>query len=182
MRYLLASLLTASVCLVQADSPDSVYQLSARLNGHSGATDELNLYRGNPVVISMFYGTCKHVCPMLVGTLKKLDAELTNKQRDKLRILMISLDPERDTPKALAALADKFNLPAARWTLAQPDADDVRQIAAILGIRYKKLPNGEFNHTSEMILYDPRGVEIARSNWLGKPAADFVQAVRQAAE
>ena len=94
---------------------------------------------------------------------------------------MLSLDPARDTPAALSALAAKRKLDRARWTLATTNDSGVRQTAAALGIRYRKLADGEFNHSSVIILLDAEGRVLARSEKLG-PQADpeFLAAVKKA--
>jgi protein SCO1/2 len=57
----------------------------------------------------------------------------------------------------------------------------VRQVAAVLGIRYRQLADGEFNHTSALVLVDARGRILARTETLGsKPDPAFVAAVRKA--
>lgn len=166
--------------ITQAGEAETIFQLPLSLTDQQGEAFTLQRYEGAPLVVTMFYGTCKHVCPMLVKTLKQLDDQLTDAEREQLGILMVSLDPERDNPQALQQLAAKFGLPESRWTLAQPQARDVRLIAALLGIKYRQLPNGEFNHTSEMILFDAEGRELGRSNQLGEPAEAFVALVKQA--
>ena len=63
-------------------------------------------------------------------------------------MLLVSIDPERDTPAALRKLADERRIDTSRWTLAHADAAAVRRIAAALSIQYRKLPNGEFSHST----------------------------------
>jgi hypothetical protein len=58
-------------------------------------------------------------------------------------MLLISIDPERDTVANLSALGTSRKLDKARWTLARTGAASVRKIAAVLGIQYRKLPRRE---------------------------------------
>jgi protein SCO1/2 len=55
-----------------------------------------------------------------------------------------------------------------RWTLARTDATSVRKIAAVLGIQYRKLPDGSFNHSSIVTLLTPEGEIALQSSALGK--------------
>lgn len=160
--------------------PDSIYQLDVDLAGHDGRKGNIDMNAGTHTIVTMFYGSCPHVCPMLISTIQQVEAQLSDAERENLQVLMVSLDAERDTPQSLAQLADERSVDDSRWTLATADANDVRKIAAALRIRFRKLADGNFNHTSEMILLDPLGREITRSDKLGRPSADFVAAVKAA--
>ena len=57
----------------------------------------------------------------------------------------------------------------------------MRAIAGVLGVRYRQLANGEFNHSSELILLDADGRILARSDKVGSvPDPAFVAQVRRA--
>ena len=148
---------------------DSVYELSASLVDQDGNTVGLDLFRGHPVLISMFYSTCRDACPLLIADLHRIERDLPPQTRADLRIVLVSFDPEHDTPEALRALAQAHGLDASRWRLLRAPDDTVREIAALLGIRYRRLPDGGFNHSSVITLLDPSGVILARVEGLGQP-------------
>jgi len=76
---------------------------------------------------------------------------------------------------------DKRRLDLQRWTLAAPPAGDVRAVAGVLGVRYRALADGDFNHTSALVLLDAQGRILARSEQMGsRPDPEFVAAVRRA--
>ena len=160
---------------------DSTLRLADRFVDQDGPAFTLAQRRGRPQLVAMFYSSCKYACPLLIDSGKGIEHVLTAAERGKLRILYISLDPVRDQPKVLSALASQRKLDRARWTLATTDEAGVRRTAAVLGVRYRKLANGEFNHSSELILLDADGRVIARTNKLG-PVADreFVAKVKAA--
>src|SRR5262245_41551267 len=82
---------------------DSVYELSASLVDQDGRRVGLDLFRGHPVLISMFYTTCPDACPLLIADLKRIEGELPAARRAALRVVLVSLDPKRDSPEALRA-------------------------------------------------------------------------------
>ena len=95
--------------------------------------------------------------------------------------MLISIDPKRDTPAALMHVAKKRGLDGAHWSLASPDASSVRAAAGVLGVRYRQLANGDFNHTSGLLLLDRDGRIVARTEHVGSIAdPEFVKAVRHA--
>lgn len=160
---------------------DSVYQLDAPLVDQQGRKLRLADKRGKVQVVSMFYTSCKFICPLIIDSGKAIERALTPAEQARLGILMISMDPTRDGPTQLATVANKRKLDAKRWTLASPRAGDVRAIAGVLGIRYRQLEDGEFNHTSALVLLDAHGRILARTEQMGtRPDAAFVAAVRKA--
>ena len=164
----LAILFAVDVGAKDADTTDSIYQLHAQLIDQAGQVRGLDLYRGSPVLITMFYGSCQATCPMIIDTLRSTERGLSPEQRAKLRVLMISFDPERDTPQALAEIAATRRIDTSRWTLATADASTVRDIAALLDIQYRKLPSGEFSHSAVITVLSERGEIEARSGKLGR--------------
>lgn len=160
---------------------DSVYQLPATLTDQDGQRFAWRARRGKPQVMSMFYTSCRYICPLIIDSGKAVEKSLTPAQQARLGIVLISMDPVRDTPAALSAIAGKRRLDPRRWTLARPAPDDVRAIAGVLGIRYRALADGEFNHTSALILLDADGRILARSEQVGsKLDPEFIAAVQRA--
>jgi protein SCO1/2 len=160
---------------------DSIYQLDARFADQHGREFRLRERRGRPQLVAMFYTSCRYVCPLIVDSAKGVEHALDEAERARLQILLISLDPARDDSAALARVAAKRDLDPARWTLARTGAADVRRLAALLGVRYRALADGEFNHTSELVLLDAEGRRLASTPRLGAvPDPAFVQQVRAA--
>lgn len=160
---------------------DSVYQLPLPLTDQHGRMTDWRARRGKPQLVAMFYTSCQYICPLIVESGKAVHRELTPAQRQRLGILLISMDPARDDPAALLAVATTRKLDLQRWTLAAPRAGAVRSVAGVLGIRYRRLADGEFNHTSALVLLDADGRVLARTEQMGSvPDPDFIAAVRRA--
>jgi protein SCO1/2 len=160
---------------------DSVYQLEADFSDQSGQTFQLTDRRGRPQLVAMFYTSCRYVCPLIVDSAKAIEHALGDEARAGLGILLVSLDPDRDDTAALKKVVDQRKLDPTRWTLARTSEHDVRALAALLGVRYRALADGEFNHTSSLVLLDDEGRKLASSTALGaKPDPEFLAAVRRA--
>ncbi len=182
LLVLVAGLLLAGIALAAPPLPkDSIYQLDLPLTDSTGRTADWDQLRGKPRLVSMFYTSCQYICPLIVESGKAVERQLTPAQRAKLGVALISMDPARDTPAALRKVATDRKIDGGRWLLASPRQADVRQVAAVLGIRYRQLADGEFNHTSALVLVDANGRILARTETLGsKPDPAFVAAVRKA--
>src|SRR5690606_7946264 len=144
-------------------------RLDAAIETAQGEQHAFADLEGHVTLVSMFYASCPHVCPMLIATIRTLETQLSPEERAALRVALFSVDPARDTPESLRALAQRQRVDTARWTLARTSPDSTRALAAVLGIRYKALPDGSFNHTSVIVLLDAEGRELARSSRLGVP-------------
>ena len=177
----LLMLLAAPRALAEELPGDSVYRIPAQLTDSAGKDFRFAQAAGQVRLVSMFYANCGYVCPMLIEQVRRVESSLDDAGRARLRVLMISIDPERDTPEVLAALATKRKVDAARWTLARPAPADLRKLAAALDVQYRKLDDGEFNHSSVISLIDAQGRVLARTSRLsGAPDVEFVAAVRKA--
>lgn len=159
---------------------DSIYQLGAKLTDQDGHSWPLSERRGHVQLVTMFYTSCTMVCPMIVDTMKATRKAVDEPARDKLDLLAVSFDPARDNVAALHQYAQKRKLDAPHWTLARAEPQDVRALSALLGLQYKQLPDGDFNHSAELILVDADGRILARTSTIGKVDPVFVEAVRKA--
>ena len=175
---LLGALWAGLAVAKESDPPGSIYQLDARLTDQAGQAQGLDLYRGSPVLITMFYGSCQATCPMIIDTLRATERALGPEKATPLRVLMISIDPQRDTTEALRQLAATRRIDTARWTLASTDAATVRDIAALLDLQYKKLPGGEFSHSTVIALLSTRGEIEARATTLGRADPELMDRLR----
>ncbi len=160
---------------------DSVYQLPLPLVDQSARHGDWRERRGDPQLVAMFYTSCQYICPLIIDSARAVERALDASQRSHLRVLLISMDPKRDTPAALSKVMQQRHLDAARWTLASPDPADVRAVAGVLGVRYRALADGEFNHTSALVLLDGEGRILARTERMGSQVdPEFLIAVKSA--
>jgi len=145
---------------------DSLYQLRTELLTQEGTRQPLGMYRGHPTLISMFYGSCAASCPMLITSLQVYERQLPAAARTRMRVLLISFDPEHDTAPRLGVLAHEHRTDALRWTLAVAATDEARKIAALLGVQYRPLPEGGYDHSLLITLLDPDGRRLASTTKL----------------
>jgi len=115
---------------------------------------------------------------MLISTIKLTESKLSAEELASLRVLTISIDPERDTPEKLLETLERHSVDSDRWSMTRSDPDDLRAIAGVLGVRYKQLPDGEFNHTTKVVLLDRDGIEVASTEQLGRHDEAFLDAIK----
>jgi protein SCO1 len=155
----------------------SIYDLRVPLRDETGAVRPLDTFRGHPVLITMFYGSCPVACPILTTDLKRLERQIPAQLRSDVRILMVSFDPDRDTPAALAELKRERALDNERWTLASTGEDEARELAGVLDIKYRKVDGGAFFHSSVIVLLDRQGRPQARLDGAGTDISAMLSAL-----
>jgi protein SCO1 len=177
--------ISASVAATVELPRTSVYQLDVAVTDQEGHTTRWRDSAGSssgPSMVSMFYTHCDYVCPMLFEAIRNIELQLPPAQRQRLQVGLITLDPTRDDVAALKKTADQRGGDAARWRLYRTQPKDVRKLAGMLGVQYRQLNNGEFNHATLIILLDSQGVELARTDQIAKLDASFLKAVLKATE
>lgn len=165
-----ATLPAAEVAL----SADSIYQLDGVFTDQDGRQLRLADLRGKPVLVSMFYASCPHACPMLISDIKRVEAALPPEVREQLQVVLVTFDPARDTPASLKALREAHQVDARRWRMLRTDPARVQELAAVLGIKYRFAPGGAINHSTVIALLDENGAIVERLEGLRQPEAPIV--------
>ena len=167
---------------LEGDTPlaeRSVYQLSGAFTDAHGRPFRLSELRGKPVLALLFYGTCQSACPILVRDLQRIDASLSPVEQQGVRFLLVTFDPAVDTPERLAAYAKEHGLGTTRWTLLNGTPDQVRELAAVLGVRYRATGDGQYSHTQRIVLLDREGVVVEKFDGLDRPLEPIVARTRK---
>lgn len=157
---------------------DSLYQLPITLETAEGETLKLADLRGHPLVVTMFYSHCSSVCPLLTAHVQQLVSHLSPAEQHSIRILMVSFDSVRDTPEALSTFKAEHHIRGANWIVTRAAANDVRALAAALGIQYRELADHTFNHSAVISVTDRDGTVRARTSELAGTDEVFLAALR----
>jgi protein SCO1/2 len=159
----------------------SIYNTTASFSDQDGKPLELASLRGSAVLATMFYASCTSVCPMLISQLARIDRALAPETRARTQLLLVTLDPARDSTEKLQDVAKRHGIDDPRWHLVRTDEDSVREIAALLGIRYSLLPDGEISHSPVIALLDRDGALVTRMENAGGDPAELATAADKAA-
>lgn len=160
----------------------SLYQVQAQFMDQDGRNLPFGSLQGQPVIITMFYASCPYACPVLLAKLKNLDHRLSSATQKSVRYLIISFDPERDKPAKLKKLTHDYKLEENRWHLVQASDKDIRLFAALLGINYRKLDDGEFSHNTVISLLDKNGIIDRQIDGQQNVSDEFLKRIEQIAQ
>ncbi len=130
------------------------------------------------LVVAMFYATCPYACPTLLADLARLDANLAPVVRARTRYVLVTFDREHDTPEVLTRLARAHGLDDVRWVFARAhDEAGTRELAALLGVTYRRLPDGNYHHSTAIVVFDAAGHERARVTALKADPRALIEAL-----
>jgi protein SCO1/2 len=135
----------------------SLFQLDSVWTSDAGHRVKLGVFRGRPQVVAMFFASCQFTCPLTVSDMQRIEAALPENLRTNTDFLLVSFDSERDTPTALKSYRAKRELSNQNWTLLRGEPDDVRELAALLGVIYRKDANGDFAHSNVITVLNAEG-------------------------
>ena len=162
-----------------AFSKESIYQIDARFTDDSGRSFTLGELRGRPVVLDLFFASCGYACPLLVSDMQAIRAKLPAGIRDRAAFVLVSFDVARDTPAALAQYRAQRSLDG-QWTLLHGDDQAVRELAALLGVKYREEADGTFSHSNIITILNEQG-EIVHQRYGLKGGLDETAAALAAA-
>jgi protein SCO1/2 len=125
----------------------------------AGNTKTLSDYKGKAVVLFFGFTQCPDVCPT---TLMEMDEaiQLLGPKGDKVQVVFITVDPERDTATVLAQYVPAFN---PRFVGLRPaDEAALEKVTKDFKIYYKKVPglspdSYTMDHTAGSYVFDPSG-------------------------
>jgi cytochrome oxidase Cu insertion factor (SCO1/SenC/PrrC family) len=145
------------------------------LTDHTGSTVRLADLRGQVVLVTAFFARCGYSCPMLLSDLQKSVAALTPEQLDDLRVAVITLDPENDTPEVLAGIAAARGFTSPPFHLLTGEPATVGRILDDFAVpRLRDTDKGFIDHSNLIILIDREGLiayrftlEERHESWLG---------------
>jgi len=135
---------------------ESLYQLDARFTDDAGKPFALGALRGRPVAIDLFYTTCSVACPLTVTDMLAVQGRLPAAARARAAFVLVSLDDARDTPEVLARYRAARRLDG-QWILLHGDAEGVRELAALLGVKYQRAADGTFAHSNLLTVLNAQG-------------------------
>ncbi len=139
--------------VLQAELPASDFTLQGA-NGPVSLRD----FRGKVVLLYFGYSFCPDVCPTSLSGLAQT-MTLLGKKADNYQVVMITVDPERDTPEKIDAYAKHFN---ENFIGLSGTAEEIAKVATLYGVYYKKQPGSSasgylVDHTASVMVLDSKG-------------------------
>lgn len=159
--------------------PDPEPASDFTLTTHNGESIRLTDFRDKVVLLYFGYTYCPDVCPTTLSSLAQALDELKQKDKEQIQVLMVSVDPERDTPETLADYLPHFDPAFLGLTGTE---EEVATAAESFGIFYQKGPGSVesgylVDHTATVSVLDKDG-RLRLLFSFGTPAEDIAADLR----
>jgi protein SCO1/2 len=111
-------------------------------------------WRGTPVVVAAIYTSCRETCPRTLARLREVYEQFGRDKR-RAEFVVVTIDPETDTPERLRELRRSRDLPVT-WHLLTGGSDETKQLANLLGVHVMQM-EAHVVHDSKIMLFDGDG-------------------------
>lgn len=140
---------------------------------------DTRVQRGKVLLLFFGYTHCPDVCPTNLGTAAQAVKQLSAAERARVRLILVSVDPERDDLKKLAEYAAFFHPEMLGITGSPAEIAAVAKLYGAGYIRQPTRPDGSYavDHTAHTYVIAPDG-KLSAALPMGSPADHVVQAVR----
>lgn len=112
-----------------------LYGLPYAFTDDRGRAVHLSDWRGKPAVLTMEYANCRFICSITLQRMRDIQDE-ADRRGQELEFLIVSIDPENDTPEAWTQYRKKRGLNRDNWHFLTAGVKETRAFAALLGIKY----------------------------------------------
>jgi len=115
-------------------------------------------YQGRPLLISMIFTSCHHVCPAITRHLASaVEAAREVLEGDSFQVITVGFDTAVDTPDAMRIFAARQDVNDPNWDFLSASADTVASLVEDIGFVYFPSPRG-FDHINQVTVVDRDGV------------------------
>jgi len=138
------------------DLSNQILGRTFKLKDTDGDVRTLSSYRGMMPMVFFGFTQCPVICSTALARAVKIK-KLMGKDGDRLQVIFITLDPERDTPAVLDAYVKTFD---PSFVALYGTLEETAATAKEFGVFYEKIPSGStytLSHTATSYVYDSRG-------------------------
>ncbi len=139
------------------------------LTDQASARVRLSDLAGKTVLLDFIFTHCTGPCPILTSRHVSVERELADSLRDKTRFVSISIDPERDTPEALARYGLARGADLDHWSFLTGTRPAVDEVLRAYGVAATRSDGAEIEHVVVTFLINPAGQIVKR--YLGLDAS-----------
>ena len=176
---LILGAMQATPSFAKEPTKNSIYQLSSTWKNQEGEDVNLINFQGKVVLFSIIYTQCQYACPIIISKIQRILNQLPASTQDNVRVILVSIDPENDSPQHLKQFFKEKGLTRS-WNLLCGNEDEIRELTAVTGLRYQKTDAGGYNHSMTLLVLDRQGEIYFREKEDSSSVEALVQAIKKA--
>jgi protein SCO1/2 len=151
-----SALIDAGIILL----PQSRNLPDLKMTNQDGQPLQINAFKDRWTLLFFGYTYCPDICPTTLAQLRQLKSELPKETLSKLRVVLISVDPDRDTPQQLKQYLGYFDKEFVGLTATVPD---IQKLANAVSIPFipadTSKPGYTVDHSGNLALLGPDGTQ-----------------------
>ena len=156
----------------------SIFNLPSTWSTQDGEQIEMADLKGKVLVMVMIYTSCKAACPRLTADMRNIEKQISEKNRDKLKFIFVSIDPETDTPERLKKFAQENEMEDNHWLFLRSTKENTMEFAAVLAVKYKRISPIDFSHSNIISVFNDEGVIVHQQEGLGVDNKETIAAIQ----
>ncbi len=176
---ILATVLLSCTQKDKTISPDSVYQVDSKWETQDGNTIKLQDLQGKVLVTAMIFTSCKTACPRLTAEMRAISQKTGIVDPDKIRYVLISIDPETDTPAVMKDYLAANGFTGKEWLFLRSSEENTRTLANVMAVKYKKITPIEFSHSNIISVYSKDGILTYQKEGLDADLDNTVKEIKK---
>ena len=158
----------------------SLFNLTSTWTSQNGEDLQFEDLKGDVLVMVMIYTSCKAACPRLVADMRNIEERLSKKTKENTKMVLVSIDPNTDTPERLKAFAKENVMDKKPWLFLRSSEDNTREFAAVVAVNYKKISPIDFSHSNIISVFNDQGEMVFQQEGLGVNSDATIQNIEKA--
>ena len=136
---------------------ESIFLLDSKWETQDSKEIKLKDLKGKNIVMVMIFTSCQTACPLLVADMQKVAAQVSKDKLKQTTMVLVSIDPDNDTPEVLKQYAIKNKMDGEPWLFLRSDKESIRELANVLAVKYKKISPIVFSHSNIITVFNKKG-------------------------
>ncbi|MDX9705444.1 MAG: SCO family protein [Weeksellaceae bacterium] len=157
----------------------SIFQLNSDWENQNGEHLKLAELKGKTLIVAMIYTSCKTACPRLTAEMNQIENQLGEYDPSKVRFVLVSIDPEVDTPEKMSDYLKTNKFDGEQWVFLRGSDAGTREFANVLSVKYKQIDPVDFSHSNIISVFSEKGVLSFQKEGLNPDVTDIVNEVNK---
>ncbi|WMN12492.1 SCO family protein [Marivirga salinae] len=145
----------------------SIFNITSEWTTQHNKQIEFKDLQGSVLAVVMVYTSCQTACPRLAADMRNIEKQVAEKGKENVKYVLVSIDPENDTPERLTQYGKEYQLEGDQWLFLRGTEETVREFANVVAVKYKQISPIDFSHSNIISVFDAEGVMQHQQEGLG---------------